>query len=310
MLYDYLSRFKSKDYIYIDFNNLKLKNYDFFDLIDEFIEQNNISTIALDNFIPTLKLPNCQNILISTNRYLAIETFETIELNPLVFKEFLLFDRHQHITVSFDFFFRYGNFASTIYENEFNKNNHLQAILSQSSKDDTQLQMLLSIYKNGSQVKSQRQIYNEIKKSSKISKDRFYLFFGELLKNRQIYQLSKHNFPYSAKKLYLYNHSFISSINIKNRFNHTFENMIFLELNQKFDDIFYSNKIEFYIPKENLIVLCRPFFSASNIFTEVLSFIQEQKIKKVIIVTINQQEQIYLDNILCQIIPFYKWAVS
>ncbi|GEM_PF-4093507 len=306
-MFDYLSRFKNDSYIYIDFKDTKLTNFAFFENINKFLLSNNIKTIVLDNFDISLPIPNIKNIIIIVEERLKKPKFKTIFLQALKFKEFLLFDKHQSITTSFDFFLKYGNLPQTIKTPLLYRKNQLKLHLESLCENKTQFIILKEILKVGGTIVSKNQIYHRTKKQIKISKDKFFNFMKKLESQNIIYFISKYGYDGSLKKMFIHNFVYISSLNITNKFKHQFENMVYLELCAQCT-IFYINKIDFYIPSLKTIYLCMPFFSTYDIKQEVFEFIETEDIKKIIIITINKKESFSLNKIKCEVIPFYSWA--
>ena len=110
LIYDFLSNFKTKDYIYIDFNDSRNDINEVIKNIDLFLRQNQIKVLVLENFSFEFDLPYCDNIIISTDIPKSIRGFKNITVSALDFEEYLLQDiRHQNITQSFNNFFKYGN---------------------------------------------------------------------------------------------------------------------------------------------------------------------------------------------------------
>ena len=66
LIYDFLSTFKSKDYLYIDFSDLRNDTIEVRNNLEKFIKMNEIIVLILENFDFTFELPNCENIIIST----------------------------------------------------------------------------------------------------------------------------------------------------------------------------------------------------------------------------------------------------
>lgn len=310
LIFDYLSLFKSEEYLYIDFTDLKINNFNFYKDIQKFIDQNSIKIVALDNFDFSLSLPKCDSILIATNSYHYLKEFETLLLYPTDFEEFLLFDKHQNITTSFNYFLKFGNLVKTIQTNQHHKHEQLQEHIKLLSNDKTQLAMLKTIINSSGEIKSLNQLYTTLKKEIKISKDRFYNYCKILENDLVISFLPKLDHEKAAKKIYVYNHALISEVSFKKNFNNIFTNMVYLELRKKFDEIYYDDQIDFYIPQTKEIVLSKPFFIGFNISPKILSFIENHNIQKITIVTVSNDSSIYIDNIECEINPFYTWAIK
>lgn len=109
--------------------------------------------------------------------------------------------------------------------------------------------------------KSIFQLFNTLKTKIKISKDIFYERCKTLENNKTIFFLQKYNQEKATKKIYCYNHSFFNAITHNKKFKNEFSNMIFLELNAKYKDLFYLDNIDFYIKSHNLAITAIPFFN-------------------------------------------------
>jgi hypothetical protein len=310
LIYDYLSKYNTSEYLYIDFNNLKINNLKFYDDIQTFIDTNSIKILALDNFDFALGLPICSSIIISTNVNINLNNFENLFLTPADFEEFLQFDKHQNITTSFNYFLKYGNFIDTIRTDEKHKSLNIQTHLKQLANNEIDLFILKFLIKNSGEIKSQNQLYLALKKEIKISKDRFYNYCKILEENQTITFLPKYKHSKSAKKIYTYNHALISEVSFKKNFNNIFTNMVFLELKNQYTDIYYDDYIDFYIPLTNEVFLSKPFFIGSQISSKILHFIQENYIKKVTVVTVSNDNNIFIDNLECEVNPFYIWSAK
>ena len=123
LVYDFLSNFKNEDYLYIDFFDLRNKNItNELQFLDEFIKEKNVEVLILENFDHQCKIPDCTNIILTSQKNIIYENFEKINLYALDFEEYLLFDsKHQNITQSFNSFLKYGNLALSITTEEHKK---------------------------------------------------------------------------------------------------------------------------------------------------------------------------------------------
>jgi len=165
LIFDFLSKFKSEEYLYLDF--LDLRNKDIKDeliSLQEFINKNSIRVLVLENFNFQCEIPNCENIILSSNKNIEIENFEKINLYALDFEEYLLFDtKHQNITQSFNSFLKYGNLSLSINIEEHKKLSRLQEIIKLNSKDETSYEILKILIENIDEKKSLFQLFNQLK---------------------------------------------------------------------------------------------------------------------------------------------------
>ena len=95
------------------------------------------------------------------------------------------------------------------------------------------------------------------------------------------------------------------------------ENMVAIHLVKKFgNNLFFYNKnieVDFYIPSENLAI--QVSYSMANADTEnrevsaLIRLSDKFEIKKLIIVTFNEERQIAINNRIISVIPVWKWLL-
>lgn len=314
LIYDFLSNFKSNEYLYIDFSDLRNDLIEIAKNLEEFIKKNEIIVLILENFEFQFSIPSCENIIISTSNNQNIEGFEHINLNALDFEEYLLHDnKHQNITQSFNSFLKFGNLPEIINLEEHKKIQRLQEIIRLICKDETQYEILKIMIENIDEKKSLFQLFNSLKTKIKLSKDKFYEVCKVLENSRIIYFLPKYNQEKSTKKIFCYNYSFLNAITYTKKFKNEFSNMVFLELINKYEEIYYYEQIDFYIKSKNIAVVSIPFFNTflnNNLIKKIIKNALELNIKEINIITISNSEKIHDPKIKINVIPFYEWALS
>src|SRR5574344_2100098 len=301
LVYDFLSNFKNEEYLYIDFFDLRNSNIDKeLSLLDDFISLKDIKVLVLENFNNQCKIPNCENIILTSQKSIEYKNFKKIELFALDFEEYLLFDnKHQNITQSFNNFLKYGNLPLSINTEEHKKISKMQDII----------KMLIE---NIDKKKSIFQLFNQLKSKIKISKDRFYEECKELEDKNSIFFVGKYNQEKSLKKIYSYNYAFLGAISFSKKFKQEFANMIFLELLKEKKTIYYLDNIDFYIKEDNLAIVCIPFFNItlnSNLLKKIIKTALELNIEKIEIITISNNQKIDNKKINIEAIVFYEWAL-
>ena len=314
LIFDYLSNFKSQEYIYIDLNDFRNNKEDVISECEMFIKQNSIKVLVIEAYDFDFKIPKCDNIILSTRKSNSLSGFKKLHIQALDFEEYLLHDtKHQNITNSFNTFFKHGNLPELIAYEENSKINRIQEILKLYCKDKTDLEILQLLFFNVDEKKSLFQLFTTLKKKIKISKDKFYETCKIYEENHLIFFIQKYNQPKAIKKLYSYNHSFINTVSHTKKFKNEFTNMVFLELNNKFKEIYYLDNVDFYIPRKNYIVLSIPFFNdllLNAITKKLLNLVLEYKISEISIVTIGNTKNFFLENTEVQVVPFYEWALG
>jgi len=313
LIYDYLNSNKDKNYLYIDLKDFKISFYNYTNL-DSFIKENNIEILIVENYTLDFVLPKVDSIIVSNEEKLLVNNFEYIKVQPLDFEEYLLFDtKHQNTTNSFNSFLKYGNLPEIIDFKDFKKQSRLQEIIKLFYQNETALYILKLFIKHSAQTKSIYQLFTLLKKDIKVSKDYFYKIALDLQKRNIIYFIPKYNQEKAVKKIFCFNHALIDSINYNKNFAYIFANMVFLELNSRYKEIFYLDNIDFFIKEEKTIILCMPFYNTvlfTNNTKKILNSISGLDIDLIQIITISTQDTIYIDDISCEILPFYNWAVT
>ncbi len=314
LIYDYLSQFKTTEYLYIDIKDSRNNILEIEEFLDSFLRQKQIKTLVLENFSFEFDLPYCENIIITTNIEKKLKGYKNTIVTGLDFEEYLLHDhRHQNITQSFNVFLKYGNLPGVLHVDEYKKIQRLQEILKLQSNTDTHFEILKILFENIDEKKSLLQMFNALKSKIKISKDKFYDTCKKLETNKTIYFLAKYNQDKATKKLYSYNHSFLNAISHNKKFKNEFSNMIFLELVNKYKELYYLDNIDFYIKTKALAIVAIPFFNTflmGSTLKKIYKIMDEYEIKELNIITISNDEKITHKNFEISVLPFYEWALS
>ena len=314
LIYDYLSNFDPKDYLYINLSDFRNEKEEIITFLDDFVKEKKIKVLVLENFNFDFKIPITESVLITTTNYKEIFGFKTIFVQALDFEEYLLHDnKHQNTIASFNHFLKYGNLPEMISLDENKKLNRLQEIIKLFCNDKTEIEVLKLLFSSIDENKSINQLFTILKKSIKISKDRFYELCKFYEGNKLIFFLKKYNHEKSTKKIYAYNHAFLSSISHNKKFKNEFTNMIFLHLQKEYKNIYYLDKIDFFIEDNRCLVLSIPFFNTmlhSAIIKKVHSVIDELNIEQVYIITAGNSDILKYKKIEIHILPFYEWAVQ
>ncbi len=290
LVFNFLKNFKGK-YKYIDFADYREKNFDF----------SGIELAILDNFDFSIEIPPIVTFII-TDKNIRMEGFKNIEFKPLDFEEFFSFDNSQSITHSFDKFLKTGNFPRSLFLDEYFKEEYLKEIFELLPYNK---EILKFFFSHIGEKFTLYQIYQILKKRIKISKDSFYNSTYELLQNRVIFEVSKFDSPKSPKKFYSYNFAFKNILTNRKNILLTFENIIFLELNEK--EIYYKNALNFYMPDKNFGIMVMPFAN-EEILREKLKKVRD--VKKVRVITISNEFDFQHKNIEVEVIPFWQWRFA
>jgi len=92
-----------------------------------------------------------------------------------------------------------------------------------------------------------------------------------------------------------------------------FENMIFLELLKSKSLSYYDDGVDFYLPKRDAIILCKPFADERRLYKKLESleaFIFTHSIKKVTAISMNKEGTLSHPLAQVEIVPFDIWALG
>ena len=234
-----------------------------------------------------------------------------MQLFPLDYEEFLAYE-HKYDSSALNHFFQLGGFAHMHRVSADERNINIQQML-QVALDDVSFDILRLCSKFMSQKLSAFTIYERLKLTRKISKDKLYRSFELLVAKNYIHLLEKFNHSKATKKVYLCDTSLKSALSIEKNFAWLFENMIYLELLKSQTECYYEDEIDFYLPQSDEIILCKPFADERRLFKKLESieaFIFTHSIKKVTAISMNKEGRLSHPLASVDIVPFDIWALG
>jgi len=311
LLKNYLLGLKKSSYLYIDCNDVRIDIPTLNTQLASFCNRNKISTLVLDNYKEEIKIVNVSQLIITVQKKLDLDYLKVLELYPLDYEEFLAYE-HKYDSSALNHFVQLGGFAFMHKLPTDVRSVYIQEFL-HYSLDDMEFDILRLAAKMMSQKLSAFTIYERLKTSRKISKDKLYKSFESLVEKKYIHLLEKFNHAKAIKKIYLCDTSLKSALSIEKNFGRLFENMVFLELLKSKTECYYDEEIDFYLPKTNEIILCKPFVDERQLFKKLESieaFIFTHSITKVIAVTMNKEGSISHPLSKVEILPFDIWALG
>jgi hypothetical protein len=291
LIFDFLENFTGR-YKYINFEDYREKDYNF----------DGCDLIILDNFDFSIPVPGASAVFILTDRFIKLEGFKNIELKALDFEEFFSFDNSQSITHSFDKFLKTGNFPRSPFLEDYFKEEYLKETFELLPFNK---EILKFYFSHIGEKFTLYQIYQILKKRIKISKDSFYKTTAELIGKKILFEVNKYNSPKSPKKFYSYNFAFKNILTNRKNLLLTFENIIFLELNE--EEIFYKDTLSFYLPGKELGIMVMPFAN-EEILKEKLKKVKD--VRKVQIITVSNEFEFEHKNFEVEVIPFWQWRFA
>lgn len=308
---NYLLSLKKNSYLYIDCSDVRIEIKELNKNLSQFCNENKIDVLVLDNYMSDIEFVNVPQLIICSQIHHEVEFLDTIWLFPLDYEEFLAYE-HKYDSSALNHFFKLGGLPSMhkVYADE--RNIYIQKAL-KYALSEIEFDILCFCAKMVSQKLSPYTIYERLKQTRKISKDKLYASYEELLAKRYIHELEKIDKPKATKKIYLCDISLKPALTIEKHFGRLFENMIYLELLKSGIECFYDDGIDFYIPSKDEVVLGMPFTDERALFKkieQIEAFIFTHQIKKVIAITMNLDGTISHPFSRVEMVPFDIWALG
>ncbi len=308
---NYLLSLKKNSYLYINCQDIRIDIQKLNASLASFCNLNKIDTLVFDNYTSEFKFVNVSQLIITSEIPYEIDILERLTLYPLDYEEFLAYE-HKYDSSALNHFVQLGGFASmhTIPPDE--RAVYLQNVL-QFTLNEIEFDILCLCAKLMSQKLSAYTLYERLKTTRKISKDKLYASFTLLAQKKYIHQLAKYNHTRATKKVYLCDTSLKSALSTEKNFAKLFENMVYLELLKSSTECYYEEGIDFYLPASDEIILCKPFVDERRLFKKLESieaFLFTYGIKKVTVITMNKEGNISHPLSSVDIIPFDIWALG
>jgi hypothetical protein len=292
LILDFLKNFKG-NFLYLDLEDMREKE----------IKYQNYDLVIIENYNHFFPLPNCVTFL-SSRKGIDVRGFKKIYLKNLDFEEYFSFDRHQSITHSFNYFLSDGNSPELLFLDDFFKAKKLQENLKLMNYD---IDILKFLFTHIGEKFSLYQIYQILKKSKKISKDKFYDEMDRLQKDRVIFLVDKFNSLKAPKKLFSYNFGYKNALTYAKNLSAILENMVFLELSE---EIYYLDKVNLYLPEKGKIILIYPFISEEGLLDKLKKLPRNIDFDIIEVVTISNEFELEFGKKVVEIKPFWMWALQ
>ncbi len=308
---NYLLSLKKNSYLYMDCSDIRLDIEELNRVLPTFCISNKIDVLVLDNYTQEIDFVNVSQLIITSQIHYDIDILQTIQLYPLDYEEFLAYE-HKYDSSTLNHFLQLGGFPAMHKVHTDDRVLYIQRSL-QYTLDSIEFDIIKLCAKMMSQKLSAFNIYERLKISRKISKDKLYKSYENLLSKNYIHNLEKFNHKRATKKLYLCDISIRNALTIDKHFGRLFENMIFLELLKLHIECYYDDGIDFYLPDTNEIILGMPFTDERSLFKkleQIESFLFGYQVDKVTAITMNKEGQVSHPISKVEMVPFDIWALG
>ncbi len=306
----YLLTCKKASYIYIDCRDIRINVQSMSQMLPRYCNQNSIDIVVLDNYIPSITLPSVKQLIITTELPINNAYLPNIRLMPLDYEEFLAYEI-KYDSTALNHFLQLGGLPAMHAVNSEERHLYIQQSL-KASLPPAEFDILHFIAKSSTLKLSTFSMYEKLKIERKISKDILYKSVKSLEAKQYLFHLPKFKHQRAIKKSYICDIAFKNALTQQKNFRLLFENLIFLELHKRRRDIYYDEKIDFYIPSQNRIVLCMPFSNEDTLFKTIENieeFIVAHGVTHVKVVTMSSEGELRHPFVNVEMLSFSEWAI-
>ncbi len=313
LVLDHLSQAQKGSFLYIDFADLRVNQAIFFGL-PNFLTKNNIRLLVLDNFDFSFKIPDCENVIVTTHQAKSIAGFATQKIYPLDFEEFIAFEKRQmNIEAIFNDYADAGTYPVMAQSSKEHRIKNFQNLITLMCETPLEFTIFQKYALSQGLIVSSFSLFNEIKLFHKVSKDKFYANVKKLQEENMIFLVEKYQVPRADKKVYLIDFAIKSVLTFDKDFIKRFENIIYLELFKGGERVYYTDLIDFYIPDTSKAVIALPFLPLPMIKTKLERIekeLEKYQIKKIEIITLESEGAFTYKHMDVEILPFWSWALQ
>ncbi len=306
----YLLTCKKSIYMYIDCRDIRIDVESMNEGLTRYCNQNHIEIVVLDNYNPTFNLPNVKQLLITTDVPLENPYLPLITLTPLDYEEFLAYEP-KYDSTALNHFLQLGGLPAMHTMSGEDIHIYIQQSL-MKALSDIEFEVLLFVAKSSSLKLSTFSMYEKLRGERKLSKDMLYKSVDSLLIKQYLFQVPKYAHSRAVKKSYLCDIAFKNALTHHKNFRLLFENLVFLELHKRKRELYYDEKVDFYIPAQNRIILCMPFSNEDVLFKtieKIEEFIITHGVTDVKVVTMSSEAQLHHPFVNVEMLPFSEWAI-
>jgi predicted AAA+ superfamily ATPase len=314
LIYYLLQEFNKKDFLYIDFYDSRVDITLVLKKLDQFIKEKNIKLLVLENFDFSFEIPSCEKTIITTISRKDIDGFVSKSLYPFDFEEFISVEKaNAELSTIFSNYTDLGTYPPVVLGNRENYIRRFQELIRVicGSKIEFEIYKEFAL-SQGLQI-SAFSIFNKVKQNNKISKDKFYEIVQKQESEFMLFFLQKYNSSRSVKKIYVLDFASKSVLTFQKDFKKRFENIIFLELYKRDEEVYFTDFIDFYLPKKELAIISMLFIPLAMIddrLKRIEGEFKKYSIKKVQLITLDAQESFTRDDIEYEVLPFWNFALG
>ncbi|MBE0495885.1 MAG: ATP-binding protein [Campylobacterales bacterium] len=315
LLLDYLSTLSPGSFLYISLQDVRLDHDTLSDALASFCSAHQLTLLAIDNYTPTLTLPEGIPLLLSSNDHaLHLPGFTRLWVDTLDFEEFIAFSKgaasSEHL---FNLYANHGRSPASTTLGEAELFVYLQTSLLLDLYDPLLVILFRHMALSQSRPLSLHRLYTALKPHLKLSKDSLYGAAALFERKSLMHFVPKFDAPKTPKKVYLNDFALKNALTFEKDFLRRFENIVFCELLKKHASVYYTSVVDFYLPLAQEALVCIPFLPPELVlrrFGGMVEHLRTLGIKKLTVLSVGNEGGGEKEGVECEIVPFWEWALQ
>ncbi len=315
LMLEYLSTLEAGSFLYVDLHDLRLNLSTLSSSLEAFCHHYPITLLAVDNYLPALSLPEHVPLLLSTtDTTLRYKKLEVLWVDMLDFEEFIAFSKRtlssEHL---FNLYANHGRSPVSVIQEEAPLLHHLQTTLKLELEEEQLVALFIKLALFQSRPLSLHHLYTTLKPTMKLSKDTLYSASALFQARGLLHLVPKYDAPKTPKKVYFNDFALKNALTFEKDFLRRFENIVFCELIKRRTEVFYTPRVDFYLPQTKEALACIPFLPPELIlrrFSGMISHLKELGAHTLTVLSVGNEGGGEKEGVRCEILPFWEWALQ
>ncbi|WP_456381446.1 hypothetical protein [Hydrogenimonas sp.] len=311
---DYLSRMPKKRHLYIDLADLRVDRHTLLEELQSFIDRHRIEVVVFDHCDDPFPIPVCRQSIFVGRRPLRETSLPTLELPPLDFEEYLLFEKGSlHLEHSFSRYLRTGSLPlmTSVHESLLTMRLH-ETVRSIFPLPNERLLFRYMARFTGKPV-TPHQLYTAMKREHKVSKDWLYRTIKSWEERRILAWLPRYEQPGAAKRLLFFDFALPASMYFERSLMGQLYSIAARRLLRRYPRTVFTDKLDFLEPQTSRAILLSPFANPQSAAVKVAALAHELDrfpIGKIVILTVSNRFEFMFETIPVEAKPFYAWMLE
>ncbi|GHV07625.1 hypothetical protein AGMMS50229_14760 [Campylobacterota bacterium] len=301
---------QNEPFLYIDLEDSRLDIAAISAALPQFLQENPVSFLAIDNYEASLSLPEFAGTIYLTHTGKPPSGFINSMLFALDFEEFLAHSKTGDPKTSFDEFLRVGGLPEMTHQDDLTRIKRSQERLKLVCETAQKQQIFAWFLKKSAHTLTPHQAYTALKETIAISKNSLYDYLQTLLVRQMLFAVPKLDAPNAPRKFYAYDHALRDAITFDKSLWKTFETMIALEMIKHGRSFTYANGVDIYLQSQARAVIAAPFLTAAQIDDRLARIDPTLKLERIEFVTMGFEFSRNNDRRTIEALPFWEWALK